>query len=336
MRVADFDYYLPEELIAQHPTSDRAASRMLVVDRKWGRWQDCAFQDFPSFLQAGDCLIVNDSKVFPSRLYATRNKGSALVEVFLLRSMSPDQLTWDALVRPGKKVPVGERLNFPEGISAEVLERGDHGERILRFTSAGDFLEALSRIGHVPLPPYIKRPDTAQDRDRYQTVFARESGSVAAPTAGLHFTPELVERCRAAGAAITPVTLHVGLGTFAPLHVEKVEDVRLHSERFQVSDSSLEMIRSAQRRVAVGTTSVRAVESAYAQSGTGGETEIFISPGFRFRAIDALLTNFHLPRSSLLMLVSAFAGQDLTMSAYEHAVRKRYRFFSYGDCMLIL
>jgi S-adenosylmethionine:tRNA ribosyltransferase-isomerase len=334
MRVADFDFHLPEELIAQEPLPERSASRMLGLYRGERRWEDRRFRDFPQFIRPGDCLIVNDSRVFPSRLYATRSAGTARVEVFLLRAVSPDLLTWEALVRPGRKVPVGEKLVFDGGLAAEVTQRADHGQRTLRFSGADDIYSALEAIGHVPLPPYIRRADTAADRERYQTVFSRERGSVAAPTAGLHFTSEILAACEAAGARIAPITLHVGLGTFAPVHVDNIGDVRLHSERFFVPPETLEAMRSASRRIAAGTTSIRAVESAFGNR--SGETDIFISPGYHFQAVDALLTNFHLPRSTLLMLVCAFAGTELTLAAYEHAVRERYRFFSYGDCMLIL
>ena len=336
MRVADFDFHLPEDLIAQEPLPERSASRMLVVCRDRGRWEDRVFRELPSFIRPGDALIVNESRVFPSRLYAMRASGSARIEVFLLRPLSADQSTWEALVRPGRKVPVGERLLFDGSIEAEVLTRGEHGQRTLRFRGAADIYEALEAIGHVPLPPYIRRPDTATDRERYQTFFARERGSVAAPTAGLHFTPAVLAACEAAGAKVARVTLHVGLGTFAPVYVQDVEEVRLHSERYSISAETLETIRTAARRLAVGTTSVRAVETAIASGAGQGETDIFIAPGYRFRTVDALLTNFHLPRSTLLMLVCAFAGKELTLAAYEHAVRQRYRFFSYGDCMLIL
>lgn len=336
MRVDEFDYYLPEERIAQQPLADRAASRMLVLYRKEQRWEDRTFREFPRFIRPGDCLILNDSRVFPSRLYGTRRAGVARIEVFLLRPVSDDRRTWSALVRPGRKVPVGEVLYFSEDFVAEVLTRGAHGFRILRFSGTGDIYASLSSIGHVPLPPYIRRSDSAEDRERYQTVFARETGSVAAPTAGLHFTPELLGQCAVAGASIAYVTLHVGLGTFQPLRADTVEEVRLHSESFQINARSLDLILSAKRRIAVGTTSVRAVESAIPAGVQAGETDIFIYPGYQFHVVDVLLTNFHLPRSSLLMLISAFAGADLTRAAYQHAVKENYRFFSYGDCMLIL
>ena len=254
---------------------------------------------------------------------------------FWSRSFRDDDRTWEALVRPGRRVRVGERIVFSDELAAEVVDRGEYGLRILQFDT-DDVFAAIDRLGHVPLPPYIRRPDTAQDRERYQTVFASDIGSVAAPTAGLHFTPEMLEECRAAGAIIVPVTLHVGLGTFAPLHAEVVEKNRLHQERFHISPNALDTIRAAERRIGVGTTSVRAVESSYIQANSSGETNLFIYPGYHFRAIDVMLTNFHLPKSSLLMLVSAFAGKEFTLEAYWHAVEKGYRFFSYGDCMLIL
>ena len=336
MRVDEFDYQLPEELIAQQPLADRAASRMLVLYPKEQRWEDREFREFPQWIRPDDCLILNDTRVFPSRLYGHRTSGTAAVEVFLLRPLSEDRKTWDALVRPGRKVPVGETIRFAESLEAEVLTRGDHGQRTLRFRGANDIYETLGRIGHVPLPPYIRRPDTLDDRERYQTVFARETGSVAAPTAGLHFTREILARCEQAGAAVAHVTLHVGLGTFQPLAVEVLSDVHLHSEQFAVTVESLARIDKAGRRIAVGTTSVRAIESA-AKGGAGtGETGIFISPGYEFRYVDSLLTNFHLPKSSLLMLVCALAGKDFTIAAYAHAVKERYRFFSYGDCMLVI
>jgi S-adenosylmethionine:tRNA ribosyltransferase-isomerase len=334
--VSDFDYDLPEELIAQEPLADRAASRMMVLYRAEGRWEDRSFRDFPSFVRSGDAVVLNDTKVFPSRLYGKRAGGTGRVEVFLVRGLDPYGRVWQALVRPGRKVPVGERLHFSETLFADILERGEHGLRTLRFETEKSVFDELDRYGHVPLPPYIRRADTPDDRTRYNTVFARERGSVAAPTAGLHFTPEILDKCRAAGASVEHVTLHVGLGTFAPLRADAVNDVELHNEYYEVSSAALETIRKAGRRIAVGTTSVRTLETVYATGRTGGETNLFISPGYRFRAADAMLTNFHLPRSSLIILVSAFAGRELTLEAYRHAVRERYRFFSYGDCMLIL
>src|SRR5579883_288422 len=304
---------------------------MLVLDRGAGIWLDRHFRDLPRYLNPGDCLVLNDSRVFPSRLYGTREHGTGgKVEIFLTRQIA--DLTWEALVRPGRKMRTGERVRISDELSAEILGRGSFGERIVKLHPNGDLFEVLDRVGHVPLPPYIRRGDEPGDRDRYQTVFARERGSVAAPTAGLHFTPDILDQCRAAGADIAKVTLHVGLGTFQPLHAEKTEDVHLHSERLHVSEEAIRKMDAARRVIAVGTTSVRAIESEPGAS----ETELFISPGFKFRRTQALLTNFHLPQSSLLILVCAFAGTELTLAAYRHAVEQRYRFFSYGDCMLIV
>lgn len=353
MDLAEFDYHLPEELIAQEALPDRAASRMLVVHRAEERWEDRAFRDFPGFLSPGDCLVLNDSRVFPARLFGQRHGVHALpigkrnparhehltgeVEVFLLRPVSADGRDWDALVRPGRKMHVGERIRFDGGaLEAEIIARGEFGERTVRFSGEDDLFAAFERIGHVPLPPYIKRADQAADRERYQTVFASEKGSVAAPTAGLHFTGEVLGRCRERGAEVAYVTLHVGLGTFQPLHAEQVEEAKLHSERYRITPENAERIRSAHRVVAVGTTSVRTIESAEQTGALSGETDIFIYPGFTFRRVGAMLTNFHLPKTSLLLLVCAFAGTELALAAYRHAVEQRYRFYSYGDCMLIV
>ena len=332
MLLSDFDYHLPEELIAQEPLPDRAASRMLVVDRKTETWQDRSFREFASFLHPGDCLVLNDSRVFPSRLFGHREGHGGKVEVFLTRQESADGLRWSALVRPGRKMRSAERIVISDDLTVEIVGRGEFGERTVKLSPKGEVFDVLERAGHVPLPPYIRRPDTATDRERYQTVFARERGSVAAPTAGLHFTPEILEACRAAGADIARVTLHVGLGTFQPLHTEIIEEVKLHSESFVVPPDTVAAMDAASRIVAVGTTSVRAIESDPGRL----QTELFISPGFRFQRAGAMLTNFHLPKSSLLVLVCAFAGRELALSAYRHAVETRYRFFSYGDCMLIL
>jgi S-adenosylmethionine:tRNA ribosyltransferase-isomerase len=330
--LGEFDYELPPELIAQQPLEDRAASRMLVVDRSRGVWEDRMFRDFPAYLQGGDCLVLNDSRVFPSRLLGRREHGTGQVEVFLTKPVSSDSLTWEALVHPGRKMRTGERILFTPELSAEILGRGEHGERTVRLTPKGEVYDVLERAGHTPLPPYIRRPDLPEDRERYQTVYARERGSVAAPTAGLHFTLEILEQCRVAGAEIARVTLHVGLGTFQPLHTEVLEEVRLHRETLAVSAESVRAMDAASRVIAVGTTSVRAIESDPSAS----ETDLFIAPGFRFRRTSAMLTNFHLPKSSLLVLVCAFAGKELALAAYRHAVEQRYRFFSYGDCMLVL
>ena len=349
MRVSEFNYHLPESSIAQEPLADRAGSRMLVLYRDSGRWEDRAFRELPQFLHPCDCLVLNDSRVLPARLLGHRvgvhsmrvgrnnpkrfENLSGKVEVFLLRPVSDDARTWTALVRPGRKMRTGERIRFGD-LEAEITGRGELGERTVRFLYEGDIYEALNKVGHVPLPPYIKRPDCPADRERYQTVFARQAGSVAAPTAGLHFTPHVLDACRAAGAEIAYVTLHVGLGTFQPLHTEIVEKAKLHTEDFTISAENDAKLRAASRRLCVGTTSVRSLESAW--RGQRDETDIFIYPGFAFQATGAMLTNFHLPQSSLLMLVCAFAGTDLVLAAYRHAVATGYRFYSYGDCMLIV
>lgn len=365
LRVADFDFELPAELIAQEPPAERGTSRMLAMDRATGALRDMNFADLPSLLNPGDLLVLNDSRVIPARLYARKvssgassmrqlsgawvgNAPGRKIEVLLTEPMSEDR--WRALVKPGKKIQIGDRLEFPSAdgevaLEAEVVERGEHGERVLRFAPVDDFFAAIERIGHMPLPPYIRRSDAEADRERYQTVFSRERGSVAAPTAGLHFTPPMLEMLAARGVEIAHVTLHVGLGTFAPLRVDHVDEVHLHSERYTISPQAAALIQSAAARsariVAVGTTVVRALESAALNSTSGeiaphsGTTNIFISPGFNFRVVSALLTNFHLPQSSLLMLVSAFAGRDNVLAAYRHAVEQRYRFFSYGDCMYL-
>jgi S-adenosylmethionine:tRNA ribosyltransferase-isomerase len=335
MLVADFDYELPGDLIAQEPLEDRAAARMLVVHRATRRLEDRCFRDFPDFLESGDCVVVNNTRVFPARLYGRRPGGPARIEVLLTRQFPDDPAVWEALVRPGRKVRTGTTLHFPEGLQAEVLGRGLYGERTIRFSGAGDVARAIERIGHTPLPPYIRRPDLPADREHYQTVYARLPGSVAAPTAGLHFTPDILARL----PNLVEVTLHVGLGTFQAVHAANVEEHRMHREWFEVSEGAAAAIRAAARVVAVGTTSVRTLEHV-ARTGpmraASGETDIFIYPGFDFRVTGALLTNFHLPRSTLLMLVCAFAGRELVLEAYRHAVRERYRFYSYGDCMLIL
>jgi S-adenosylmethionine:tRNA ribosyltransferase-isomerase len=352
--VSDFDFELPPELIAQEPPAVRGTSRMLVVDRGGDTFRDAQFADFPEQLRSGDLLVLNDSRVIPARLYARRTvvrdrqEPTGVVEVLLTEPAAPGE--WRALVRPGRKVGVGERLVFPDSegnaaLEAEVIERGDFGTRLLRFAPGAEFFAALERIGHMPLPPYIHRNDADTDRERYQTVFAHDRGSVAAPTAGLHFTAEVLEQIRASGVEIARVTLHVGLGTFAPLRVERVDEVQLHQERYTLSPETADALNRAtaegRRIVAVGTTTVRTLESA-AQTAAGrpleahsGTTSIFISPGFQFQLVGGLLTNFHLPQSSLLMLVSAFAGRERVLDAYRHAVQARYRFFSYGDCMFL-
>ena len=355
MDLSAFDYDLPDELIAQEPLADRAGSRMLVVHRAEGRWEDRTFREFPSFLGPGDCLVLNDSRVFPARLFATRQGVYSLpigsrnpkrreylsgqVEVLLLGPVSGDGKEWDALVRPGRKIRVGEYIHLADGTEGEIVGRGPFGERTIRFHTDADLFAIFEAIGHVPLPPYIKRGDQPADRERYQTVFARERGSVAAPTAGLHFTPEILTDCRSRGAQVAYVTLHVGLGTFQPLHEAQIEHARLHSERYAIHAEEAAKMKAARRLVAAGTTAVRTIETALRRgplSEQGSETDLFIYPGFEFRGTGALLTNFHLPRTSLLLLVCGFAGTDLILAAYRHAVAERYRFYSYGDCMLIL
>ena len=344
MRVAEFDYPLPDELIAQRPLEDRAAARMLVVDRANGRFEDRSFREFPDRLRSGDCVVVNNSRVFPARLYGRRGSGPARIEVLLARPSDQDAAVWQALVRPGRKIRTGEVIEFDGGLRAEVIARGDYGERTLRFSGAADLLDAFERIGHMPLPPYIRRSDTPEDRTAYQTIYARERGSVAAPTAGLHFTPEILARIaegtsRQICLEVVPITLHVGPGTFQPVRSERVEDHAMGRERYEITEAAAAAIRSASRVVAVGTTTARALEHA----ALGGavepgrhEADLFIYTGFEFRVTGALLTNFHLPRSTLLMLVCAFGGRELLLEAYAHAVREGYRFYSYGDCMLLL
>jgi S-adenosylmethionine:tRNA ribosyltransferase-isomerase len=362
VRVSDFDFHLPEELIAQQPLADRSASRLLHLHRDTEKFEDRVFRDFPGLLREGDLLVVNNSRVFPARLFgrrsglhaqplsprnpASRDFLQGKVEVLLTRQLGPHE--WQALVRPGRKIGVGERITFGENgqLEAEIVGRGEFGERSLRFEAVPDFFAVVERLGHVPLPPYIAREDRKEDRERYQTVYARAEarGSVAAPTAGLHFTPEILGQIRGCGIEVAEITLHVGLGTFQPVHAERVEDHKMHRESFSVSgDAAVMMNRALEQRrrvVAVGTTTVRTLEYA-AQQGNGriqsgcGEADIFIYPGFQFRVVSALLTNFHLPQSTLLMLVSAFAGRENILRAYEHAVNERYRFFSYGDCMFV-
>lgn len=362
MLVSEFNYLLPQELIAQQPLPDRGASRMLHLNRRTGELRDSCFRLLPELLQPGDLLVLNNTRVFPARLYGHRKGVHAQplsprnpaakdflhgrVELLLTRQLTPDAREWQALVRPGRKIGVGERLYFGDHgeLEAEVTARGAYGERTVRFAPAGDLFANFDRLGHVPLPPYIGRDEQAEDRDRYQTVYASQRGSVAAPTAGLHFTPEILGDIRNRRIETAEITLHVGLGTFQPVHTERVEDHKLHSERYSISEKAAQQIDAAlkekRRVVAVGTTTVRTLEHA-ARHGNGrigageGEAELFIYPGFEFRVTGALLTNFHLPQSTLLMLVCAFAGKDRVLKAYEHAVQQKYRFYSYGDCMLI-
>ena len=314
---------------------------MLVVSRARHVFHDDVFRNFSRYVRPGDCLVLNNTRVFPARLHGVKDGGGgAAVEVFLLRAEDQKREVWRCLVKPGKRLRLGDVICFPDDLRGEVLEHGEFGERTIRFRSGSsrEVAEVLMEIGEMPLPPYIERKPDASDSERYQTVFAKQTGSVAAPTAGLHFTPQILEECRAAGAKVAEVTLHVGLGTFAPLRAVQLSEVQLHEERFEISESAAQTMREASRIFCVGTTSVRTLETAMLRGGLApmsGPTNIFISPGFPFLATGALLTNFHLPESSLLMLVSAFAGRELTLAAYQHAVAARYRFFSYGDCMLI-
>jgi len=364
MQVSAFHFDLPQELIAQRPLADRAASRLLQVRRKLKpALEDRNFCEFADLLQPRDLVVFNNTRVFPARLFGRKNGHTTRIEVLLTNQTSEAPCEWECLVRPGKKVGVGEGLIFgdPAELEAEVVARRDFGERSLQFKPTADFFGTLERLGHVPLPPYIDRNidpnvdpnvepnvdpnDEAEDRQRYQTVYASERGSVAAPTAGLHFTPEVLRRLRERGIETAELTLHVGLGTFQPVRVERVEDHRLHGERYQISASTAEKINAAlaegRRVVAVGTTTVRTLEYAAQRTGTrrveagSGEANLFIYPGFEFRAVGAMLTNFHLPESTLLMLVCAFGGHENILGAYRHAVEQRYRFYSYGDCMFV-
>jgi len=341
MRLSDFDYHLPPELIAQRPASRRDASRLMVLHRQSGRIEHAQFADIGRFLRSDDVLVINNTRVIPARLLGRKEPTGAQIEVLLLHPRGDGE--WEALVRPGRRVQKRTRLTFGDGIlHAEVRGRLQDGTYRIRFDETPDFRERLEQVGQVPLPPYIKREPDEEDRERYQNVFAKRDGAVAAPTAGLHFTETLLDELRAKGIAIVELTLHVGLGTFQPVQTENIEEHRLHPEEAELDETAAEQLREARangrRIVAVGTTCVRTLETA-ALSGEirpfRGTTSLFILPGFQFRAVDAMVTNFHLPKSSLLMLVSAFAGYDLIRIAYETAVRERYRFYSYGDAMLI-
>ena len=377
MQVSDFQFELPEDLVAQHPLEDRAASRLLHVRRHGSgsekELEDLSFQQLPELLRPDDLVVLNNTQVFPARLFGRRvgaahdarslnpreltraggeppaqsapNYGQGRIEVLLTKQVSVDPNQWECLVRPGRKVGVGQRLAFgdEDELQGEIVSRGDFGEREIRFGTAPDFFGVLDRLGHVPLPPYIARQDAVEDRGRYQTVYAKTRGSVAAPTAGLHFTPEILARMRSRGIETAEVTLHVGLGTFQPVRVERVEDHKLHGEAYSISEDAADKINAAiglgRRVVAVGTTTVRTLEYAAMRAGRveagSGEANLFIYPGFQFRVVGAMLTNFHLPQSTLLMLVCALGGQELVLRAYKYAVAQRYRFYSYGDCMLL-
>jgi S-adenosylmethionine:tRNA ribosyltransferase-isomerase len=368
MNLADFDFHLPPELIAQHPARRRSDSRMLVLRRDANELQDRHFRDLPEILAAGDLLAMNNTRVIHARLFGHRagqgtmpigphhpKRGeylTARVEALLARQI--DERTWEALVHPGRKIRVGELLTFDasgvaDKLEAEVVSRGEYGLRTLRFKQARGLAKKIDRIGHIPLPPYIERPakewNERADRLRYQTVYAQSAGSVAAPTAGLHFTRPILKKLAERGVERAEITLHVGLGTFQPIHTERIEEHVMHPETYDVSVQAAKQLSRARREhrriIAVGTTTVRTLESVAAEHqgrmcAASGETRLFIKPGFDFQVVGGMLTNFHLPRSTLLMLISAFAGRERILAAYEHAVRERYRFYSYGDCMLIL
>ncbi|HUX08792.1 MAG TPA: tRNA preQ1(34) S-adenosylmethionine ribosyltransferase-isomerase QueA [Acidobacteriota bacterium] len=341
MRLSDFDYHLQQERIAQHPVEPRDSSRLMLVSRD-GRFEHRRFHDFPSFLNPGDVLVLNDTRVIPARLIGHRSSG-AKIEVLLVHPLSEN--IWRCMVNPGRKVRPGDTIVFSDELSGEVVKRTEGGTRAIRFIHEGELEELLQHTGQTPLPPYIRRKEPEEgDRERYQTVYAEKAGAVAAPTAGLHFTEEVLGRIRSHGIDIARLTLHVGPGTFQPVKVDEIDKHRMDSEWYEVSDEAAMMINAARsaggRIIAVGTTAVRTLETVW-DNNTGsvghgtGWTNLFIRPGYKFRAVDALLTNFHLPRSTLLMLVCAFAGRETILSAYEEAKREGYRFYSYGDCMFI-
>lgn len=340
MDVKDFDYYLPEELIAQDPLEDRSSSRLMVLDKKTGEIQHKIFKDILDYLKPGDCLVLNNTKVIPARLFGVKEGTQAKIEILLLKRKEND--IWETLVKPGKKAKPGTKIIFGDGLLVgEVIDMVEDGNRLIQFSYEGIFEEILDQLGQMPLPPYITH--TLKDKNRYQTVYAKYDGSAAAPTAGLHFTKELLEKVKAKGVDIAEVTLHVGLGTFRPVKVENVLDHHMHSEFYMVSAEAAEKINATKDRggrvISVGTTSTRTLESAADESGRlkecSGWTEIFIYPGYKFKLIDCLITNFHLPQSTLVMLVSALAGREHVLAAYEEAVKEKYRFFSFGDAMFI-
>lgn len=344
MNLSEFDYQLPEELIAQQPVSPRDASRMLVLNRHDRAWTDKHFRSFPEFVRKGDTVVINNTRVFPARLFAEREGTGGRVEILLTTEVEPT--VWEALLRPSSRLKEGDLLRFAQSdLRAEILNGPGADLRRLRFDSAQGLERVLDQFGQIPLPPYIKRPQgsSTEDRERYQTVFARERGAIAAPTAGLHFTPEILQQIKEREVEIVEITLHVGYGTFEPVRVEAIEDHSVRPEAFEINAEAAERITSTRtkggRVVAVGTTTTRALEAATGADNlvraTRGAASLTITPGFEFKATDVLLTNFHLPRSSLLLLVSAFANRELTLAAYNHAVAQRYRFYSYGDCMLI-
>ena len=340
MKLTDFSYELPQELIAQDPLEDRSSSRLMLLNRETGAVAHETFHEITNYLNAGDCLVINDTKVIPARLFGTKADTGAQIEVLLLKRREND--IWETLVRPGKKVRPGAELIFGDGLlKAKVLEVVEEGNRLIQFSYEGIFEEILDKLGQMPLPPYITHQ--LKDKNRYQTIYAKHEGSAAAPTAGLHFTKELLEEIEQKGVTIVRVTLHVGLGTFRPVKEENILEHHMHSEYFEVTKEAADLINATKanggRVIAVGTTSCRTLESATDEQGVvqagSGDTEIFIYPGYQFKAIDALITNFHLPESTLLMLISALAGREQVLDAYEIAVKERYRFFSFGDAMFI-
>lgn len=342
MNLHDFYYELPEELIAQDPLSDRSSSRLMVMNRETGELEHKIFRDIVDFLNPGDCLVINDTKVIPARLIGEKDGTGAAIEVLLLKRKEDLKDVWEVLVKPGKKAKTGTRITFGGGrLAAEVIDIVDEGNRLIRFEYEGIFEEILDELGQMPLPPYITHK--LQDQNRYQTVYAKHEGSAAAPTAGLHFTKELLEQISNKGVDIAMVTLHVGLGTFRPVKVENIQEHHMHSEFYMITQEAADKINAAKERggrvICVGTTSCRTIESAASEDGRleacSGWTEIFIYPGYKFKMLDALITNFHLPESTLLMLVSAFAGRENVLAAYKTAVEERYRFFSFGDAMFI-
>ena len=341
MKRQDFYYELPEELIAQDPLKDRSSSRLLVLDKESGAVSHHVFKEITDYLHEGDCLVINDTKVIPARLIGSKVVTEGKIEILLLKRKENN--VWETLVKPGKKAKIGTKISFGEGLLiGEVVDIVDEGNRLIQFTYEGIFEEILDRLGQMPLPPYITHQ--LEDKNRYQTVYATHTGSAAAPTAGLHFTPELLDEIEQKGIEIARVTLHVGLGTFRPVKVEEITEHHMHSEFFQIDEEAARKINhakdSGKRVICVGTTSCRTIESAADETGhlkaCSGWTEIFIYPGYQFKILDCLITNFHLPESTLIMLVSALAGREHVLAAYEEAVRERYRFFSFGDAMLIV
>jgi len=345
MLISEFDYELPEELIAQHPLERRDASRMLILNRSTQVLTATEFSEFPRLIQAGDVIVVNNTRVFPARLKGQRDPSGGRVEVLLVREI--DAFIWEALVRPAQRLKIGEHIRFGEsGLRAEVIEPSETGMRRIRFEGGQSVEMLLAAVGEVPLPPYIRRPagTTVEDEERYQTVFAQEKGAVAAPTAGLHFTPEIIAKLETLGATVVQLTLHVGYGTFEPVRVDNIHEHQVGSEFFEIRKETATVINDRRTRggrvIAVGTTTTRALESATNTQGIvepgRRETSLTIVPGYKFRIVDCLLTNFHLPQSSLLLMVSALAGREFTLAAYRHAVAERFRFYSYGDCMFVI